>query len=325
MNFSSLIRNTFENAKKASVKFWIICLVAAVLGGVSQTSKDILQYAESQSSTQNEIASTDYDTITGNFDNLTEEEYNALLQTYDDLDLDLDLDSILSSAGLEKSDVIKFTCVAATILFFLGLISLVVSTIYKYLLYNSALESIEGENYVSRNNLVSSIGAQILSGFSIVASVSVSMLCLLLTFIVHPLFIIVFLGILLILTPYLVIRLSGVNYVYSKYKDLSATKIINKSFELTKGRVLRILAYNVLIQIIIAVCLSPFGFLVSILSNIGFITLVILSFVYNVLSALLICAFMVMFNITLFKELDFLNEINSNLVVDNLQNLDMNK
>lgn len=318
MNFVSLFKKTIKNLKRANVKFWIICLVAAALNSVYQTAQDSIKYIAYEAASQSSVIDSDYDAITGNLDNITVEEYISLLESYNDSDSELDstLNSILNALGLEKSDTFKLVLAGIVSLFVMGLLIFIVSTIYTYLVYNSALESIEGDEYVKDNNLLSAMGAQLLSTFLIGVYILISAICITTSFTISPFISIIFMLLSISVFLYLAAKLSGVMYVYSKYKNLSATKIISKSFNLTKGKALKILGYNILIQILIATCTAPLAVLVQLFSGIGFITFIALSFIYNVVSSLLISAFLVMFNVTLFKKIDAINETNSDLNIN---------
>lgn len=327
MKFKELFKDAFISTKKASIKFWIICLIPAVLGGITQTTSDVSEYRSTKNTVEN---SMEYDAITGNLDNFTEEEYNSLLgktnnEVEDSLVLDslnndsFDFDELLDDLNLSKSGLLGLIGIVVALIFVFSIIGVIISMIYKYFLYNIALESIEEDETHNYRNLTPSMGAQILSAISVFLPFVLGCASIILGFTSNTIFF--FIAVILFISiPYIAVRFLGVNYVYSKYKDLKTIEIIKKSFEITKGRVLKIILYLICIQFIVFLCCIPFVLVFKLLSTLSFTIFVISQFICNTALTLLCNAFLVMFNVNMFRNLDAIDDINSNFLVDNFYN-----
>lgn len=346
MNLKSIVKETIHALKKPNLKFLTICLFAAAIAGSTQTVVDLLDDSVNnsifQSKVEDNYSNSDLDEIDAMLDELllyadenyeaednsiyTDEKYNLeddSFYTNESYDLD-DTDSIFSSLNLDSlfdenpEDLfIAIGIIFIAITFFASLLGLA-NIVYNYFLYHFAIESVE-EISLPYSNFMSVAGAKILVGLILFIDILCSLFFLFLGLMVTPLFFVISV-VLLALLPYIAIRFSSINYTYVKHRGLKTYGIIRKSLDLTKGKVFKIIAYNVLIQIVLNLINTILSIIVSIFTIIlGPILGGIILFIYHICFNLLVICVTTMFNVVMFKNFDISNEPNSNTLITNVQ------
>lgn len=182
----------------------------------------------------------------------------------------------------------------------------IISAILNYYFMSFAVETVDECEISKGKNLGKIIAAQIL--FSIIIFVPVSIFILLLIIgictnniiLILPGMLILLVGIL-----YLSMRYAAIYYVAVKYQDLTAKEILKKSTEITKNNILKMILYNILngfiFGFVVALPLTFASmFLISMMPVVGMLVYFVLSLVLNTIST----AFMILFNVNMYKELE---------------------
>lgn len=309
MKFGNLFEKTISSLKKAGLVFWIMCLVVSLLGLGSEFMSMNFNIDVNDSYLSSELEIDNYFTE----DELSEyfDKYNNSEEYTDDYLNELEYEYIVDD--FEGTFLNHFVGAAVILIFgaiivFLIMILIVnlISTIINYYFMAFAVESVDGEEITKGRNLGKIILAQILISLMIFIPILACIVFVVLAIslgniiLILPGVLILFFGAL-----YLSTRYSAIYYVAVKYQDFTARKILKKSSEITSGNILKIILYIMLNALIFGFIIGlPVSFGTSLLISLSPVVGLIVYFVISLIINTVTTAFMVMFNVNMYKELD---------------------
>lgn len=309
MKFGNLFEKTISSLKKAGLVFWIMCLVVSLLGLGSEFMSMNFNIDVNDSYLSSELEIDNYFTE----DELAEyfDKYNNSEEYTDDYLNELEYEYIVDD--FEGTFLNHFVGAAVILIFgaiivFLIMILIVnlISTIINYYFMAFAVESVDGEEITKGRNLGKIILAQILISLMIFIPILACIVFVVLAIslgniiLILPGVLILFFGAL-----YLSTRYSAIYYVAVKYQDFTAREILKKSSEITSGNILKIILYIMLNALIFGFIIGlPVSFGTSLLISLSPVVGLIVYFVISLIINTVTTAFMVMFNVNMYKELD---------------------
>lgn len=309
MKFGSLFENTISSLKKASLTFWIMCFVVSILGFGSEFMSMDFNVNDNNSYLSSEIEIDNY---------FTEDELAEYYEVYGDFDTYSDdyLDDIEDENIIEDFDfdVLNFLKEASIILIplivigflLMMLIINLIASIINYYFMAFAIESVDGKEISKGKNIGKVILAQIL--LSLIMFIPI-LICIVFVVLAISLgnIILILPGILILLFGilYLSMRYSLIYYIAVKYQELNAREILQKSAEITRGNILKMFLYTILIGLIFGFIISlPVNFASSLLISLSPVIGACIYFIISVVLNTVYTAFVIMFNVNMYKALD---------------------
>lgn len=305
-NFKTIFKSTIENIKKANAVLWILCLVTALftIGGL-HIENGLSSYKDTQ-----------YSDLSVNY--VLEDELNVELLLGDEIS-DLEDDYLISPYNGDSTEEsgflinlfkecsykfapLLFVLVACAFLIIVA-VSFVLSTVYAYFVNLLALETIDGVTLNKKSNLLPTILAQLLFSLKVAGLTLICSIFVVAGMILDiPMFVLFVIPVIMFIA-YVCIKYGAIYYVGVKYEGLKPKEIMTKSKYITKGNILRILGYTILLGLLIFVVELPFSIITALFSfnavlysTVGFVIDVVVATIVNMVS--------ILFMVNLYKALE---------------------